>query len=268
MTGQAISEDQLKQVKNEILIIQKEFHRICEKYNIRYFLFYGTLLGAVRHQGFIPWDDDCDVGMMREDFDKFKKVYRNELSSRFFFQDRETDPAWTKKIIKIRSNALTVIEESEKGDEPYHHGVFVDIFVFDYYPDSAKKTFKSLYDFLQLKAKRKLLPKRSFKRTFYNISLIPRMLVFLVSRAYYSYIYDKTKFKKSNMIGMMMFHEDFLSLFNANDLLPIDQKMLFENEYFYVPHAPESVLKVLYGDYMKLPPENQRQWHIKAIIED
>lgn len=98
--------DMLKIGQTEMFNILSEIDRICRKHQIKYWLEFGTLLGAIRHNGFIPWDDDCDIGMMRSDFIRFKNVISKELSSNFFFQTRQTDEKYWRKIVKIRSNKI------------------------------------------------------------------------------------------------------------------------------------------------------------------
>ena len=105
--------ENLREAQLEMLNILTVIDSICDKHGIQYWLFAGTLLGAVRHKGFSPWDDDCDIGMMREDFEKFESVLHQELPSHLFFQTQETDPGYTKKFIKIRSNRIKLIETEE-----------------------------------------------------------------------------------------------------------------------------------------------------------
>ena len=106
-----------------------EFAAICKKHQLQYWLDSGTLLGAVRHQGFIPWDDDIDISMPVEDYNKFLKIAQRELSSDIFFQTSQTDKNFKFDYIKLRSNKASIIEFHEKDKHiKYHQGVFVDVF--------------------------------------------------------------------------------------------------------------------------------------------
>ena len=100
----------LQQTEFEIL---KEFDRICKKHNIQYFLDSGTALGAARHKGFIPWDDDIDVGMLRSDYEHFLEICPKELEQKYFLQTIETDPGCPCLFAKIRKNG-TIYQENEK----------------------------------------------------------------------------------------------------------------------------------------------------------
>ena len=114
-----LTSEEIKKIELEILV---EFSNFCKQNNLRFYLAYGTLLGAVRHKGFIPWDDDCDICMMREDYEKFSK-YANELPSNLFLQTNETDSNYSKKIIKIRMNNTKLVESDESENEKYHQGI-------------------------------------------------------------------------------------------------------------------------------------------------
>lgn len=126
------SKDLLSLQKAELDIL-KEFQRVCEKHHIRYFAEGGTLLGAVRHNGFIPWDDDVDVQMTWEDFVKFKEVAIQELQYPFSFQDYTTDKFFDispmARIRNVQTTGCTKWEYDNVNDPSYNRGVFIDIWV-------------------------------------------------------------------------------------------------------------------------------------------
>ena len=127
------ADDKLRQLQLCELEILDEFVRVCEKHGLQYYLVGGTLLGAVRHQGFIPWDDDIDVAMPREDYDRFAALSAEELDPRFFYQCPDTDPDYFLTYAKIRKNKTEVYEERFK-DAKFRGGVFIDIFPLDFCP--------------------------------------------------------------------------------------------------------------------------------------
>ena len=114
-----------------------EFDRICKKYNIKYVASGGTMLGAVRHKGFIPWDDDMDLMMMRDDYEKFCKIAPKEFLHPYFFQTEETDSGFMRGFARLRNSETTGILKKEFPYRPtFNQGIFIDIFPLDNVPDS------------------------------------------------------------------------------------------------------------------------------------
>lgn len=126
-----MSEETLLRLKQIELEILKVFHEYCAKHSLQYYLIGGALLGAVRHRGFVPWDDDIDVGMLREDYERLKKIWDRDPIDGYFLQYNETDPAFARGIIKLRLNNTKVIEFSSRNVK-MHNGIYIDIFPIDY----------------------------------------------------------------------------------------------------------------------------------------
>ncbi|MDE6149560.1 MAG: LicD family protein, partial [Ruminococcus sp.] len=126
-----------------------EFDRICKKHNIKYFLGGGTLLGAIRHGGMIPWDDDMDVMMLREDYEKFISVINDELCDEMFFQSSKTDSEYHSVFTKIRLNGTLFVTRYSQQFKNMHQGIFIDIFVHDHTSNSKLgqkiHVFKTLF---------------------------------------------------------------------------------------------------------------------------
>ncbi len=116
----------IQQIETDVLC---EVDRICKKHQIKYVLGFGTLIGAVRHQGFIPWDDDVDICMMRKDYERFKDICKTELNPKYFYQSKDTDPEYYHLFDKIRVNG-TVFKEDLIAEHDIHHGVYIDIYAF------------------------------------------------------------------------------------------------------------------------------------------
>ena len=135
-----LDNSQMLKLRQVELDMFKAFLSACKTLNLRYYLIGGALLGAVRHKGFIPWDDDIDIGMFREDYEKFKKKAQKFLPEYYFVQTNETEPAYPLSFIKIRDNRTTFIETSVKKF-PINHGVYIDIFPLDYYPKNKLSQF-------------------------------------------------------------------------------------------------------------------------------
>ena len=125
------------------LMICDELDRICKKHDIPYFMIAGTLLGAIRHHGFIPWDEDMDFGMMRDDYERFIKACEEDLNTNvFFLQTMDSDPHYPKAYAKLRVKD-THIKEYTMRNCPCMDGIFIDLFPFDYVPDDPAKQKKN-----------------------------------------------------------------------------------------------------------------------------
>ena len=127
---------QMKEVWAIQLDLLAEFDRVCRKNNIKYFASGGTALGAIRHKGFIPWDDDMDLMMMRDDYDKLLEIAPKEFKSPYFLQNKYNDPCSNETISKFRNINTTALLENEVGScFDYCKGIFIDIFPLDVIPD-------------------------------------------------------------------------------------------------------------------------------------
>ncbi len=148
---------QMKEVWAVILDLLAQVQLLCEKHNIEYFADSGTLLGAVRHKGFIPWDDDIDLMMTRENFEKFSFYAKNELSAPYFYQDEFNEKGSLRLIGKLFNSNTTAIRVAEKNRHfTFNQGIFLDIICFDNFPDNIKEKddFIKKTDTLREKAKK------------------------------------------------------------------------------------------------------------------
>lgn len=245
----------------EILV---EVHRVCVKNNITYWLQAGTLLGAIRHKGFIPWDDDCDIAMPRKDYEKFLQIASKELKEDMFLQTKNTDKDYPLPWAKVRKNNTILIEKGESGKENYHHGVFIDIFPFDSY--SNEFVVQALKWRRKTKDKKNYYPKRSLKRFLFGIYanvilFIPMLLIKIL---------QKHLIKNHTNIGEYYTYApevDLKFITKYNDFFPpYLAANIFEGHSFYLPNNPENTLIAEYGNnYMELPPIDRRKTHAKLI---
>ena len=127
------------------LELWKEFDRVAKKHNLRYFLFNGTLIGAARHKGFIPWDDDFDIAMPRKDYDRLQYELSSEFEKPFFFQSILSDPTHFNGLNRLRKSDTTMILRYDYG-HPCNNGVYMDIYPLDNLPDSRKAYNKINYE--------------------------------------------------------------------------------------------------------------------------
>lgn len=237
------------------LEILKEIDRICRKHGIAYWLDGGSLLGAVRHGGFIPWDDDIDIAMSVEDERRFEEVAPRELPPHLFLQSPHTDPSCTEPIVKIRDLKSLYIEPGDLFAPPYIKGVFVDIFPMEDYPDISRKWIKRLTRGISrsnaILHHSHTYSLRSFAEFFWfggKLLLFRglwKMVCLLAPKGRYSDI------PVLNGRGVS---------FSKSSIQPLS-KVTFEGVEFPAPHDYHAYLTDLYGDYMQLPPLEKRESH-------
>lgn len=264
----------LKEIHNTILEIAKEFKRVCDKHDIPYFLIGGTLIGAVRHKGFIPWDDDLDIGMLREDFEKFKKIALTELSDKYFLQTMETDDYYSLPFAKLRKNGTLYVEGKSKKTKA-HKGIFIDIFIFDNIPENSFRQKKQ--DILTSILYRLMLVKNNYepwddKGIVTKTKYIPfRVLAFLCPKELIKKIYIKemTRYNKESTKEVVTYGGFGYKNEKVNkSVLSTQIEINFENIGFRCPKRYDYYLTKLYGDYMTLPPEDKRVSHHGIIKLD
>ena len=253
----AIDPKELRQAQLIMLEMLVEFDAICQKHDLQYWLDSGTLLGAVRHKGFIPWDDDIDLSMPVEDYNKFIEIGASELSSNIFFQTKETDPNFKFDYMKLRSNKASIVEFHEEGREiGYHQGIFVDIFPMLTLSNSAfhKKFYDSIFQSI---------------RSVSAVSLhtpngedspeIREKLVKALSLMHQGW--EKTDLKV--IYGGEM--PDVPAWFDMDEVFPLS-KIEFEGLEFYAPKNPNHYLGSIYSfNFMELPPFDKRTIHAHSI---
>ena len=131
----------MNEVQSKAQALLKCFVEICDKINVSYYLVCGTALGAVKYQGFIPWDDDIDVGLLRPDYERFLREAPKYLPEHYFLQNYRTDPAFPQPYTKLRDSSTTFIE-TNKAHLSINHGIYIDVFPLDGYPKEKKEQEK------------------------------------------------------------------------------------------------------------------------------
>lgn len=249
------NKNELKELQLKIL---KYVSRFCDENGIEYWLNAGTLLGAVRHKGYIPWDDDIDLGMTRTNYDKFIKSFRDE-TGRYSFHCVENDKQYCYPMGKVFDNNTILYELDKKSG--YKISVYIDIFVHDPIPDNNALTDK-LYDRRDFyKHIRTLQKAKSHKGNVIRrlcvhgfgklLNLIPtRFLAKAIASIGRKYRYSST-LNYGSLVGdcRMVIHRDL-----------IDKviKMEFEGDLYSVPVGFDVLLSQVYGNYMQLPPIEKR----------
>ncbi len=254
----------LRRVQMTQLEIAKEVKRVCDENDIQYFLTAGSLLGAVRHQGFIPWDDDLDIGMLVEDYNKFCKIAPNSLSDKYTLQTMETDETYPLTLAKVRKVGTVYVEN--KANQANKPGIYVDIIPYKDVPDSyeqaeaiAKKAVNIQRVLLMKCGNRPWMEERGIiwkKRIGYVLYQVAALFVSkktLIDR--YHGLFARHEASNKVAGDMTYSGNKYLEKSWFKEVIP----MQFEDTEFSVCTAYKEYLETVYGDYMQLPPEDQRE---------
>lgn len=268
-----MDDNNLEKLHNAILYIADEVDRICRKENIHYTLTGGSLIGAVRHKGFIPWDDDMDIAMLRNDYEMFLDACNKELRNTFFIQTIETDLNYPYGFAKLTLKGTNYVQEGHEG-EKWQKGIFVDIFPMDNVPDKEiQKFFHKTINYLLIKllqckensgigkeSKTKVLI--GFLLTtvskFFSIAFLTKHLQHNMKK----YMGADTKMV-CNLGGYYKYEKETTKRSYYKDYIETsfsDRKYMIIKEY-------DLYLKKIYGNYMELPPIEKRRTHNFSILD-
>jgi lipopolysaccharide cholinephosphotransferase len=254
---------ELRKAQLRMLEMLKEFDRICKKHNIEYVISGGTCLGAVRHGGFIPWDDDLDIDISYSHYKKLNKVLAKELSEQYFLQTPKTDKGYYQvfsRIVDKNSRIYYPEDTMFLRDNLNYQGVFLDIFplgnIFSY---RFKKIIDSRYmAFFRSKRGIKRKKHNNFFKKVIIISIWPllKLTISLLNQLV------------SLRIPLLRNRNKYSHIFGTNITPRLNEKhifpaktIVFENHEFLGPAEPEKYLTDLYGDYMKIPTKEKRLIH-------
>lgn len=258
-------EKKLKHYETKVL---DYFKKVCDENDLSYYLAFGTLLGAIRHKGFIPWDDDIDVHMLPKDYYKLKEIMVKNTDSKYFYQSLETEKYYNLFFAKIRMRGTSAIEEKNK-DEKIDKGIYIDIFPLIPYPtdDKLKSRLYNYYRTLNLFIEADLVNKSKYnsygkvgKMLSKICKLIPRNL--------------RNKVARKLLRKMILFDGEYENYIDLIDKKVYDKRLfddktevLFENKKYSSPRDYDKYLTSVYGDYMKLPKEEDRINHSFVFVD-
>lgn len=257
----------IRDVQGKILEIMLFIDRLCRDNDIIYYIMGGTALGAIRHGGFIPWDDDLDIFMTPDNYDKFKRAFYSASKEKFVLQEWRTAPSYL-EYAKVRMNGTTFIEEAFKERKDMHHGIYVDIMILHKVPENLLIQKLVYYEskFVTLYA----LSQRNWKPKSTCQAIILKSLAFmpckLLTNLFYRHIYKydemNGRYKYCYWITPAKFKNGLFdkSFFEE----PID--VPFENAMLLGSRKIREYLEYRYGDYMRLPPEEVQKEPVHAMI--
>lgn len=270
--------DKLKKFELDIL---KDFIYICKKYNLQYFATGGTAIGALRHQGFIPWDDDIDVCMLRKDYEFFMKIAPQEMGDKYLFMDANTEKKYPLMFGKMIKRGTRFIEEAYQQID-YPLGIFIDIFPYDQTPEDErirKKIQKKTWKIARLHVLT-LIPNPNLPS---EVSGIKKVIALIGCKIIYCFlkIFNITSSwtYKKYLKWVKECPEKESDLYIDYSYITGERLMIRTKEAFPTIEVPfedinisvvknyDDFLRLEYGDYMQLPPEEERHNHCAKYID-
>lgn len=257
---------ELQHLQKVILGIIKDVDILCKKNNIEYYLFGGSAIGAIRHKGFIPWDDDLDIVMNYQNYDKFIKVCREQLDSeKYYFQEGLVD--WPMMFSKVRLKGTVMDEPGLEEKDSSKKGIYIDVFKLDNAPDSTLlrkwqyvcgKYFLA-YCILQRKYKEAPLYKKVIMYSAYPLK-VPCI------RNFFKHQMEKYNNCETSMYASFGARFKYKNSFYKKELYANPIYVSFEDTKLPVPEKYDEMLTMIYGDYMTPPPVKEQQgWHMQKV---
>lgn len=257
MDNRELGKTNIEQARLVMLKLLKTFDKICREHNIPYWLDGGTLLGAIRHNGFIPWDDDIDIAMLANDYERFIKIAPDKLPVDIFLQTRDTDKQYPLYFAKLRDKYSTY-EESNIKHLNCHKGIFIDIFPMDFirlpFWQSNLKLLLHGTNYSKIHSS----IKKNIQSTigYINRSIIrkTRLPVYKILNKLFHCEYEKA----SHLAYCMEINE--MQQLSKNSIFPLKEHT-FEGSLFFIPNDYDTYLRERFGNYMQLPPIEDRPCH-------
>ena len=258
--------EKISEMQSKLLEMFKWFHSFCEEHQLRYYVLGGTMLGAVRHNGFIPWDDDIDVGMPREDYNRFIQLCVETQNERYIVEaPTDNNPEYQYLFAKVYDSKTTLIENLRK---PILRGIYIDVFPLDGIGNTKKEATKN-YSKLSWRINLEMMIVCAIRkeRVWYkNLAVIFGHLIsplFVSERKLNKAI---TRLAESRSFDTEKYIGNFFGAWGIKEIMPREYfgkptKYSFEGMQVYGPELADMYLKSLYNNYMELPPEEKRISH-------
>lgn len=256
----------MKEVWAVELDLLAEFQRVCKKYGLAYSGSGGTMLGAVRHKGFIPWDDDIDIDMPRKDYNKLCEIAEKEFRGPYFFQTEFTDRGSMRGHAQLRRSDTTAILTDEKKMFSFNQGIFIDIFPQDNIPDSPSELDKYIHNVIKYKnisgrmyrfSNFRIALDKKGKYRLFKIILNPvfRLFHFLKMDTFFyrKMEYEAQKYceEDTKKVACITFMPDKERIRYSSEYLKETISVPFEFTTIDISRIYDEILKQMYGDYMK-----------------
>lgn len=264
-----LNHEQLSRLQETLLEIYLDVQTVCQKNGLVCMLLGGSALGSVRHKGFIPWDDDLDMGMPRKDYEKFKKIFKKELGDKYTLNGPNYEGNSTNRFPKILKNGTKFVEIGMEDDE--RACIKIDIFILDNVPDNIIKRYcKGIYCTFLMFAGSHVYSYEVWKR----VSLMTRVKIttrefigklfsFNSADIWFNCIDNACSYvnEKSKYVGIPTGRKHYFGeILKREVYLPVTEGV-FAGRRVFLPANTDVYLTNLYGDYMQIPPEDKREHH-------
>ncbi len=269
----------LKHLQQVELMILKDFVDTCKANNIRYFGFGGTAIGALRHKGFIPWDDDIDVCLPAEDFNKLLDIYDKEWSEKYSIMNTERDINYPFPTTRIMLKGTQFCEEA-LAPLPLDLGIFLDVYCFDNVSDDEKEYQKQAFDAwfwshmrILVDVPHPVILADGIKGKLLKAAVtmgrgVCKLLHLSTQKMYEREQEARNRFAhvKTKRIAYLHDTDRFVNTYPVDEVFPVD-KLDFDGIQVAFPNQNDKFLRMLYGDYMQMPPVEKRKNHYPARLD-
>lgn len=262
--------DELRRLQLTQLEILKVVDSFCRRHKIHYSLYAGSLLGAVRHNGFIPWDDDLDIFMTRHEYNRFIKLWLQEKPEGYLIQNKELNPSFTQSFTKIRKDHTTFLQfDWERGK--YHTGIFIDVFPVDRMPERKLQKLIFLADclFYQLYTREFVPPVAGRLTKIVTTALLKTSTKYMRKRRRRWHFNRIIRYNRDHNLPLVCIERtQTLGQRLPSGLMGRYVDLPFEDMSAMCIKDWDIYLKVKFNDYMQLPPEEERSWGHHPMILD
>ncbi len=267
-----MTQEELRKIGVIQLEILDELHRICEKHGITYYMIAGTLLGAVRHKGFIPWDVDIDIAMPREEYERFARIAGEELQEQYTYVNHNTFTDYVRPhALVVKNDTVIHMKYDHLNPKLYDLGVYVDIFPLDNAPDSEKlrrRQASQLKKFRWLKDHR--IPYcysyKAWRRyVHYAASFLLSWIPMKAINRKQQKLMQKYRGQETKCICSMASQYPYAKQCMPKEIYAEPVLLEFEGRQYYAPKEYTQYLTRLYGDYMQLPPPEKRRSNLEIF---